>query len=61
MIFLKKRNTLLRELDELQKAKLDASKKVQVASKRLDTVIAENGFHLVLHKAIVGEKRTNAS
>lgn len=51
-----------KELQRLRKAELKASKNVEKASKRLNDIIAENGFHLKLYKAVSGkEKQTHAS
>lgn len=57
MVFFKRRSKLFKELEHLKQAEIDASKNVQEASKRLDSVITENGFHLVLLKAVRGEKK----
>lgn len=55
MMFLKRRHKLFEELDNLKQEEIDASKNVQKASERLVTVIVENGFHLVLKEAVLGE------
>jgi hypothetical protein len=59
MLFLKRRKKLFKEIDNLKKAEIDASKNVQKASERLDTIIAQNGFHLILLKAVNGEKHAS--